>query len=251
MTTPIVPAQIDHFSDEERRGVYRAIHERRDVRSRFTSAPLPDAVLSRILDAAHHAPSVGFMQPWEFIVITDALVRRAVRQQFEVANTRAAAAYVGERRELYDQLKLEAIEDSAVNLCVTCDPTVTRGHGLGRQTMPEAAMYSAVCAIQNCWLAARAENVGMGWVSIVEVDALRRILEIPDHIVIVGYLCLGYVSGFDAEPELASKGWEHRVPLADIIHFDRYGTVDPARAQRLAPSSPAERGGRDEHGAPR
>jgi 5,6-dimethylbenzimidazole synthase len=236
MTTPIVPAHIDLFSDEERRGVYRAIHERRDVRSRFTSAPLPDEVLARILDAAHHAPSVGFMQPWEFIVITDAFVRRSVREQFEVAHTRAAAAYVGERRELYDRLKLEAIEDSALNLCVTCDPTVTRGHGLGRQTMPEAAMYSAVCAIQNCWLAARAENVGMGWVSIVEVDALHRILEIPDHIVIVGYFCLGYVSGFDAEPELAAKGWEQRVPLADIIHFDRYGAVDPARAQGLVQS---------------
>jgi 5,6-dimethylbenzimidazole synthase len=95
-------------------------------------------------------------------------------------------------------------------------------------------MYSAVCAIQNCWLAARAEGVGVGWVSIVEADALRRILAIPDHIVIVGYLCLGYVSGFDTEPELAAKGWEHRVPLADVMHFDGYGAVDPLRAQGLA-----------------
>lgn len=234
MKPGIPPASISRFSDEERRGVYRAIYERRDVRSRFVAAPLPDEVLARILDAAHHAPSVGFMQPWEFIVITDALVRRAVRQQFEDTNTRAAAAYVGDRRDLYDRLKLEAIEDSAVNLCVTCDPTITRGHGLGRQTMPETALYSAVCAIQNCWLAARAEDVGVGWVSIVEAEALRRILAIPDHIVIVGYLCLGYVSGFDAEPELEAKGWEHRVPLADVIHFDQYGAVDPLRAQGLA-----------------
>jgi len=174
------------------------------------------------------------MQPWEFIVITDAAVRCAVRQQFEETNTRAAAAYVGARRDLYDRLKLQAIEDSAVNLCVTCDPTIARGHGLGRHTMPETAMYSAVCAIQNCWLAARAENVGVGWVSVVEVDALRRILAIPDHIVIVGYLCLGYVSGFDTEPELEAKGWEQRVPLADVIHFDRYGATDPRRAETLA-----------------
>jgi 5,6-dimethylbenzimidazole synthase len=174
------------------------------------------------------------MQPWEFIVITDAIVRRAIRQQFEETNTRAATAYAGERRTLYERLKLEAIEDSAVNLCVTCDPTVSRGHGLGRQTMPETAMYSAVCAIQNCWLAARAENVGVGWVSIVDVDELRRILAIPDHVVIVGYLCLGYVSGFDAEPELEAKGWEQRVPLADIIHFDRYGATDQQRAEVLA-----------------
>jgi 5,6-dimethylbenzimidazole synthase len=241
---PVMPSPVSRFSDEERRGVYRAIYERRDVRSRFIAASLPDEVLARILDAAHHAPSVGFMQPWEFILIADGLVRRAVRQQFEDTNTRAAAAYVGDRRELYDRLKLEAIVDSAVNLCVTCDPTVARGHGLGRQTMPETAMYSAVCAIQNCWLAARAEGVGVGWVSIVDADALRRILAIPDHIVIVGYLCLGYVSGFDAEPELAVKGWEHRVPLADVMHFDRYGTVDPLRAQGLAQTcDPATRKG--------
>jgi 5,6-dimethylbenzimidazole synthase len=231
---PVNPSPVSAFSDDERRGVYRAIYERRDVRSRFIAAALPDEVLARILDAAHHAPSVGFMQPWEFIVITDDLVRRAVRQQFEETNTRAGAAYAGDRRELYERLKLEAIVDSAVNLCVTCDPTVSRGHGLGRQTMPETALYSAVCAIQNCWLAARAEGVGVGWVSIVEAGALRRILAIPDHIVIVGYLCLGYVSGFDAEPELAAKGWERRVPLADVMHFDRYGAVDPRRAHGLA-----------------
>jgi 5,6-dimethylbenzimidazole synthase len=232
--TPAIPPPVSSFSDDERRGVYRAIYERRDVRSRFIAAALPDAVLARILDAAHHAPSVGFMQPWEFIVITDEHVRRAVREQFEDTNSRAAAAYDGDRRDLYDRLKLEAIVDSAVNLCVTCDPTVARGHGLGRQTMPETAIYSAVCAIQNCWLAARAEGVGMGWVSIIEADVIRRILAIPDHIVIVGYLCLGYVSDFDAEPELAAKGWEQRVPLADVMHFDRYGAVDPLRARGLA-----------------
>ena len=123
---PVIPSNVSPFSDDERRGVYRAIYERRDVRSRFVAAPLPDEVLARILDAAHHAPSVGFMQPWEFIVITDALVRHAVRQQFEDTNSRAAGGYVGERRDLYDRLKLEAIEDSAVNLCVTCDPTIAR-----------------------------------------------------------------------------------------------------------------------------
>lgn len=232
--TRAIPPAVSPFSDDERRAVYRAIYERRDVRSRFVAAPLPEAVLARILDAAHHAPSVGFMQPWEFIVITDPHVRRAVRAQFEDTNTRAAAVYEGARRDLYDRLKLEAIEDAALNLCVTCDPTIARGHGLGRQTMPEAAMYSAVCAIQNCWLAARAEDVGVGWVSIIDADALRRILAIPDHILIVGYLCLGYVSGFDAKPELETKGWEHRVPLADVIHFEQYGAVDLQRAQALA-----------------
>jgi 5,6-dimethylbenzimidazole synthase len=233
MTAP--PAAAPHrFSDEERRGVYRAIYERRDVRSRFVAQPLPDDVLSRILDAAHHAPSVGLMQPWEFIVIADAAIRHEVREQFDAANRRAADAYVGERRDLYDRLKLEAIVDSAVNVCVTCDPTLTRGHGLGRQTMPETAMYSAVCAIQNCWLAARAEGVGVGWISILDMDAIRLILAIPPHVVVVGYLCLGYVSAFDPEPELASRGWEHRVPLAEVVHFERYGGTDKVRAQAWA-----------------
>ena len=222
--------------------MYRAIYERRDVRSRFVAEPLPVDVLSRILDAAHHAPSVGLMQPWEFIVIADAGVRRDVREQFDAANRRAADAYMGERRDLYDRLKLEAIVDAAVNVCVTCDPTIVRGHGLGRQTMPETAMYSAVCAIQNCWLAARAEGVGVGWISILDVDAIRRILAIPPHVVVVGYLCLGYVSAFEPEPELASRGWEQRVPLAEALHFERYGGTDTIRAQALAQLS--DTGGR-------
>lgn len=224
---------MSRFSDEERGGVYRAIHERRDVRSKFIRATLPGGVLARILRAAHHAPSVGFMQPWEFIVITDPSVRRDVREHFDEANGRAAAAYTGERRELYSRLKLEGIVESAVNLCVTCDPTVARGHGLGRQTAPQTVVYSAVCAIQNCWLAARAEGVGVGWVSIHDEHALHRILDIPAHIIIVGYLCLGYVSQFDAEPELATQGWQHRVPLAQALHFDRYGGTDEARARAL------------------
>jgi 5,6-dimethylbenzimidazole synthase len=221
------------FPDSERHGVYRAIYERRDVRSHFVPEPLPDAVLARILDAAHHAPSVGFMQPWEFVIITDRTVRALIRERFEEANRCAANAYTGERRNLYASLKLEAILDSAVNICVTCDPTVIRGHGLGRQTMPETAVYSAVCAIENGWLAARAEGVGLGWVSILDVDGLRQILRIPPHIVPVGYLCLGYVSRFDDEPELATKGWEQRTSLIDAIHFDRYGITDPTRARAL------------------
>jgi 5,6-dimethylbenzimidazole synthase len=232
------------FSDEERRGVYRAIYERRDIRSRFVPEPLSDDVLSRILDAAHHAPSVGLMQPWEFIVIADAGVRGEVREAFDTANRRAAGASAGERRVLYDRLKLEAIVESAVNVCVTCDPTIERGHGLGRQTMPETAMYSTVCAIQNCWLAARAEGVGVGWISILDVDAVRRILATPPHVVVVAYLCLGYVSAFDPEPELATRGWEHRVPLAEKLHFDRYGAADTGRAKALAQLAEAAGRGR-------
>jgi len=223
----------DRFSRQQRLGVYRAIHERRDVRSHFIAKPLPEDVLARILDAAHHAPSVGLMQPWEFIVVTDRRVRQRVRQQFTAANRRAAALYAGRRRRLYDSLKLQGIVESAANVCVTCNPTATRGHGLGRQTMTDTAVCSTVCAIQNCWLAARAEGVGVGWVSIIDPKALHQILAIPQHIVVVGYLCLGYVTKFRRRPELEAKGWERRVPLARTLHFDRYGTIDGARARAL------------------
>jgi 5,6-dimethylbenzimidazole synthase len=232
----MVARMVTPFSDAERQAVYRAIYERRDVRSTFVSTPLPDTVLARILDAAHHAPSVGLMQPWEFIVIADPDVRRGVRDAFVTANQRAAETYTGARRELYDSLRLEAILDSAVNVCVTCDPSATRGHGLGRQTMPETAVYSTVCAIQNCWLAARAEGVGLGWLSILDVDVVRRLLSIPAHVAVVGYLCLGYVSAFAARPELETRGWEQRTPLAETLHFDRYGNRDDRKARALSPA---------------
>src|SRR5271167_390140 len=121
----------DPFSEEERRGVYRAIYERRDVRSQFLPDPVPDEVLSRILDAAHHAPSVGFMQPWDFLVIRDASVREAIHRNFECANRRAAENYRGEQRKLYDSLKLAGIVDAPVSVCVTCDHTRSKGSGLG------------------------------------------------------------------------------------------------------------------------
>ena len=159
------------FSEEERRGVYRAIHERRDVRSHFLPDPVPDDVLGRILDAAHHAPSVGFMQPWDFIVIRDGSVRKAVYRNFECASRRAAEAYQGEQRKLYDSLKLAGILEAPVNVCVTCDHERPKGSGLGRQTDPAVDLYSTVCAVQNLWLAARAESLGVGWVSILDFEA--------------------------------------------------------------------------------
>ncbi len=143
------------FSEEERRGVYRAIYERRDVRSLFLPDPVPDDVLGRILDAAHHAPSVGFMQPWDFIVIRDGSVRKAVYGNFECASRRAAEAYQGEQRKLYDSLKLAGILEAPLNVCVTCDHERRKGSGLGRQTDSAVDLYSTVCAVQNLWLAAR------------------------------------------------------------------------------------------------
>jgi len=229
------------FTEEERRGLYRAIYERRDVRSSFKADEIPDNVLARLLDAAHHAPSVGFMQPWGFIVIRDREVRDTVHEIFERARLAAAQVYNDDRRAVYETLKLAGIREAPINLCVTCDEATVRGHGLGRQTMKETALYSTVCAVQNLWLAARAEGVGVGWVSILDVDELRAALGIQEAVVPVAYLCLGYVTEFGAEPELEIKGWEQRAPLAGLIHFERYGATDEARAEQLLRSlSPKE-----------
>jgi 5,6-dimethylbenzimidazole synthase len=221
------------FSEAERRGVYRAIYERRDIRSHFLPDPIPSAVLGRVLDAAHHSPSVGLMQPWDFIIIEDAVVRQAVQACFLEANRSAAEIYRGERRELYSSLKLEGIREAPLNLCITCDRTREKGAGLGRQTDPATDVYSTVCAIQNLWLAARAESLGVGWVSILDFDRLRGILAIPPHIVPVAYLCIGYVSEFPAAPALETAGWEAREPLERLIHFDTWNGRDERRASEL------------------
>jgi 5,6-dimethylbenzimidazole synthase len=138
------------------------------------------------------------------------------------ANRQALAGYEGEQQENYAGLKLEGILEAPQNLCVVCDSQSNQGHQLGRRTMPETALYSAVCAVQNLWLAARAEGIGVGWVSILEPHQLRRALKIPDHITPVAYLCLGYVEAFAAEPDLERAGWEKRTPLQSVLAFDRY-----------------------------
>jgi 5,6-dimethylbenzimidazole synthase len=214
--------KAEGFGDRELQGVYRAIRERRDVRSGFLPEMLSDDVLLRLLGAAHHAPSVGLMQPWRFIVIRSPGVRSAVRGIFSQAHEVAAASYEGEQAELYRGLKLEGILEAPQNLCIACDPVSERGHRLGRHSMPETAIYSAVCAVQNLWLAARAEGIGVGWVSILDPEALKTLLGIPPHMVLVAYLCLGYVEGFQPRPELERLGWEQRVPLGDVIRLEHY-----------------------------
>jgi 5,6-dimethylbenzimidazole synthase len=210
---------VGGFSDDERDAVYRAIGERRDVR-RFRPEPVPDEVLARILQAAHHAPSVGFMQPWDFLLIRDRGTRERVRDLFATASAEAAGRFQGERRELYTSLKLEGILESPLNVCVSCD----RGrHGpvvLGRTHQPDMDIYSTVCAVQNFWLAARAEGVGVGWVSILSADSLAGVLGLPAGVVPVAYLCVGYPEAFAAEPELQTAGWQGRTPLADVVRFE-------------------------------
>jgi len=221
------------FSEEEKRGVYRAIHERRDVRGQFLPNPVPPEVLGRILNAAHHAPSVGFMQPWDFIVIEDLNVRRAVYGNFERANCDAAAVYEGERRAAYGRLKLAGILDAPVNICITCDRERTLGHKLGRRTDPATDLYSTVCAVQNLWLAARAEGLGVGWVSILDFEELKVLLQIPQTLIPVAYLCVGYVSEFRPRPDLEENGWEHRQELSTLLHFDGWTNRDEQRSAAL------------------
>src|SRR5256885_8855230 len=183
------------FSKPEREAVYRAIFERRDCR-RFLADPLPDDLLARLLVAAHHAPSVGFMQPWNFVIVRAVDVRQRVKEAFERANASAAAQFLEQRGELYRSLKLEGIMEAPVNLCVTCDRTRSGPNVLGRNTIIDTDVYSTCCAIQNLWLAARVEGVGVGWVSILRNEDLREIFGIPDHVIPVAYLCMGYPKEF-------------------------------------------------------
>jgi 5,6-dimethylbenzimidazole synthase len=214
------------FSQAEREAVYRAIVERRDCRH-FLPDPLPDDLIARLLSAAHHAPSVGFMQPWNFVLVRSVEVRRRIRDAFARANARAAEQFEGTRAEMYRSLKLEGIVETPLNLCVTCDRSRHGPVVLGRTAQPEMDLYSTVCAVENLWLAARAEGVGVGWVSIIDPDDLRAILGIPEAIVPVAYLCLGRVPEFPPAPELQRLGWLDRIDLAPLVFEDRWGQAPP------------------------
>jgi 5,6-dimethylbenzimidazole synthase len=209
------------FTAAECAAVYKAIFFRRDVR-RFLTAPIAEEVIERILLAAHHAPSVGFMQPWNFIVIRNPDTKKSVKQAFVAAHAREAEDFMGARKELYLRLKLEGIEEAPLNICVTCDPTRHGPAVLGRSSNPRTDVYSTCCAIQNLWLAARAEGLGVGWVSIFSEKRLKEILHIPGHITVVGYLCVGYPERFDAQPELQTVGWLDRLPVRAVIFHEKW-----------------------------
>ncbi|MDS7597145.1 5,6-dimethylbenzimidazole synthase [Agrobacterium tumefaciens] len=211
------------FSEDDKAAVYRAIETRRDVRDEFLPDPLPDDLVERLLNAAHAAPSVGFMQPWNFTLVTDGAIKQAAWVAFCRANEEAAAMFSGERQALYRQLKLQGVRKAPLNICVTCDPTRGGEVVLGRTHNPRTDVYSTVCAIQNLWLAARAEGVGVGWLSIFHDSDIRAILDIPDHIEIVAWLCVGRVNELYAEPELAVKGWRQRLPLEELVFRNGWG----------------------------
>lgn len=211
------------FSAAERDAVYRAIFTRRDVRSQFLPRPIPDDVLSRILTAAHHAPSVGFMQPWNFLLVQSQQVKEKVHAAFARANAEAATMFSDEKRQMYSQLKLEGILQAPLGICITCDRERTGPVVIGRTHMKTMDLYSSVCAVQNLWLAARAEGLGVGWVSIFNQDELQDALGIPKRITIIAYLCVGYVSHFYDQPELEKAGWLPRLPTESLVFFDQWG----------------------------
>lgn len=211
------------FSSQEKSGLYKAIYTRRDVRSHFNSKPIDDETLTRILNAAHHAPSVGFSQPWNFILIRDSQTKAKVKQSFEEEKNRSTNQVDDSKKEKYISLKLEGILESDVNICITYDPTRFGPFVIGRSSIPETGIYSVCCAVQNLWLAARSEEIGVGWVSILSNDTLKKSLELPDHIVPVAYLCLGHVEEFAGKPDLEAVKWLPRLELKDVVYFERWG----------------------------
>ena len=225
--------QAQAFSDADRAAVYQAIFSRRDVRGQFLPTPVPDDLLARVLMAAHHAPSVGFMQPWNFLLVRSQEVKQRVQGVFAQANAEAARMFPDEKREIYSKLKLQGILEAPINLCITCDRSRSGPVVLGRTHMPTMDLYSSVCAVQNLWLAARAEGLGVGWVSIFHEKALQDALCIPHHIVPIAYLCIGYVSHFNDKPELEKAGWLPRLPINDLVYFEQWGDADSGQNSGL------------------
>lgn len=219
---------MTEFSNQEKLGLYKAIYTRRDVRSHFNSKPISDDVLARILNAAHHAPSVGFSQPWNFILIRDPNTKESVKKSFEAEKERSSNQVEEPRKEKYISLKLEGIQESDVNICITYDPTRFGPFVIGRSSIPETGIYSVCCAVQNLWLAARSEGIGVGWVSILSNDALREALELPQHILPVAYLCLGHVEEFAEKPDLETTKWLPRLGLKDVVYFEKWGQTQNA-----------------------
>ena len=212
----------ENFTEEEKKGFYKAIYSRRDVRSHFTAKPIEDNILSKILHAAHHAPSVGFSQPWNFVLIKNLETKKKIRKSFEEEKNRSSQLIEEPKRSKYLSFKLEGILESPVNLCVTYDPTKFGPFVIGRSSIPEAGLYSVCCAIQNLWLSARTEGIGLGWVSILSNDILKEALGLPEHVIPVAYLCLGYVDNFADKPDLESKGWLPRLDLRDVVFFEKW-----------------------------
>ncbi|MFI6286374.1 nicotinate-nucleotide--dimethylbenzimidazole phosphoribosyltransferase [Streptomyces sp. NPDC051018] len=211
------------FDDAEREAVLRVMRERRDIRNGFRDDPIPHEVLLRVLEAAHTAPSVGHSQPWDFVVIRSAETRRTMHELAQRQRDAYAKSLPKGRAKQFKELKIEAILETPVNIVVTADPTRGGRHTLGRHTQPQMAPYSSALAVENLWLAARAEGLGVGWVSFFDEHEMVRALGLPEHLEVVAYLCVGYVDEFPEDPELMQSGWSKRRPLSWVVHEETYG----------------------------
>lgn len=191
---------------------------RRDVR-RFKREPLPDGALDRLLRLACLAPSVGLSQPWRFVIVDSPARRNAIKDCFMTCNAEALSDQAMERASLYARLKLEGLDDAPCQVAVFADRSTTQGHRLGRLTMPEMIQYSAVLAVHTLWLAARAEGIGVGWLSILEPSRVARILDVPTGWAFIGYFCIGYPAEESETPALEREGWEARRPLSEAVLY--------------------------------
>jgi 5,6-dimethylbenzimidazole synthase len=212
------------FTPEEIAAVYRVMNMRRDMRH-FLPDPLDDSLLERLLSAAHLAPSVGLMQPWRFIRVCDPALRARIHAVVEAERVETARA-LGEREDEFMRLKVEGIRECG-ELLVAALANGREAHVFGRRTMPDMDLASVACAIQNLWLAARAENVGMGWVSLFDPEALRRLIRMPEGSRPVAVLCLGYVPAFYAKPMLEEANWAQRFPLREMVQTDYWSEAAP------------------------
>ncbi|MHC3817951.1 nicotinate-nucleotide--dimethylbenzimidazole phosphoribosyltransferase [Streptomyces sp. DT9] len=220
---PVTSPPAPGYDDAEREAVLRVMRERRDIRNGFRSDPVPHEVLLRVLEAAHTAPSVGHSQPWDFVVIRSAETRRSMHELAQRQRDAYAKSLPKARAKQFKELKIEAILETPVNIVVTADPTRGGRHTLGRHTQPQMAPYSSALAVENLWLAARAEGLGVGWVSFFDEREMVRSLGLPEHLEVVAYLCVGYVDEFPEEPELMQAGWSKRRPLSWVVHEETYG----------------------------
>lgn len=205
-----------NFDSTFRASLLELLSWRRDVR-RFRTEPLPQGMLERFIELACLAPSVGLSQPWRFVIVDDAGRREAAIENFESCNADALGAYTGDLSTRYAALKLAGLREAPCHLAVFADRSTNVGHGLGRRTMPEMADYSVVTAMFSIWLAARAEGVGMGWVSILDPAVIRKVLDVPPDWRFIGYFCLGYPLDEVESPELERTGWEHRRAPGEFI----------------------------------
>ncbi len=205
-------------------GLYETIFRRRDVRGQFTDEPLADETLAKVLAAAHAAPSVGLTQPWDFVVVTDRTTRERFRAHVLEQRQEFADSLPDERAERFAGIKIEGILEAACGVVVTYDSSRGAPAVLGRHAIADAGLYSVCLAIENLWLAATAEGLGVGWVSFYREGFLSDLLGIPAGIRPVAWLCLGPVSHLEGTPDLERSGWRRRLDLAAVCHRDRWGS---------------------------